>query len=1113
MSLRIIYGRTGTGKSQFCFDEIKERIEKEKKIYIITPEQFSFTSEKKLLNSLEKKAVINAEVITFNRMANRVMSEVGGLTKTNLSKAGKAMLIYSILTNKKSELKFLNKSDENIDLISTIIKEFKKHNITVEKLSNTLENVEDQYLKLKINDIYMLYDMYNKEIQNKYIDEEDTLTILSKKLEQTDMFNNSVIYIDEFAGFTTQEYEIIKNLLKVAKQVNITMCIDNIKTESNKETDIFYDNKETVNKILDIAKTEKINIEKEVNLVELKRFKTEELQYLEKNLYNTKYEKYDKKVNNIEIFLAKNQFSEIENIAKKIIQLVRDNNYSYSDISVITKNLDTYSNIIKAVFSKYDIPVYIDEKKELSNNILVKYVLSIIEIFSKNWSYEAVFNYLKTGLASINTSDVFLLENYCIQYGIRANKWYKEDWKIAKDDEQLENLNNLRKKIVAPLLKFKENLNRVKSVTEISKALYDFLIENKIDEILNYKIKELEEAGKIELASSYKISWDTLMQVLDEIVLVLKDDKISFDEYAKILKIGLQNSGLGSIPASLDQVIVGDVDRSRTHKVRAAFIIGLNDGVFPSINNDEGFLNDNDRIYLKEKGIELAKNSMELLFNENFNIYKALLVPEEKLYLSYASSQITGKSLRPSIIISKIRKMYKEIEQKSDIINQEEYITTKKAIFDELLINIRKLNDKEQIDKIWYEIFNIYKNDEEYKTKLENAIKGLNYTNKPVKINEDNLKNLYGKVLNTSISRLEQYKRCAFSFYLKYGLELSDKSLFKIESLDTGTFMHDVIDEFFDQVIQRQIKLVNIQDEEIEQIVTSIINEKLTLNRNYIFTGSARFRSLTNRLRKVILKSMKYIIQTLTASDFEIFGNEVEFKKDKKYKPIQIELEDGKKVEITGKIDRIDIAKTKDGNYVRIIDYKSSIKNIDLNEVFAGLQLQLLTYLDAITKIEDVIPAGILYFNLLDPIIKANQNMTNEDIEQEIKKQFKMQGLILADVNVVRMMDKNLEKGASNIVPAYIDKNDELSKTRSSIVTKEQFNNLQKYTNKIIKQIAEEILSGNIDIHPVYNKKNKKTPCDYCKYKSICNFDNSRNDYNYIPNLEKEVILDNIKEN
>lgn len=323
--------------------------------------------------------------------------------------------------------------------------------------------------------------------------------------------------------------------------------------------------------------------------------------------------------------------------------------------------------------------------------------------------------------------------------------------------------------------------------------------------------------------------------------------------------------------------------------------------------------------------------------------------------------------------------------------------------------------------------------------------------------------------------------------------------------------MHDIIDEFFDQVIQREIKLSEIEDSKIEEIVNSIINEKLTLNRNYIFTGTAKYRILTNRLKKVVLKSITYIIQTIKDSDFQVFGNEVEFNKNKKYKPIEIELEDGKKVELIGKIDRIDLAKNKDGKYVRIIDYKSSIKNIDLNEVVAGLQIQLLTYLDAVTKIEDVIPAGILYFNLIDPIVKADKNMSDEEIEQEIKKQFKMQGLILADVNVVRMMDKKLEKGASNIVPAYIDSTDSLSYTRSSAVTKEQFSNLQKYTNKIIKQIAKEILSGNIDIKPSYNTKNKKTPCEYCKYKSICNFDPNCNSYYYIQNRDKEQILEEIK--
>lgn len=1112
MSLRFIYGRTGTGKSQFCFNEIKERINKEDKIYIITPEQFSFTGEQKLLNSLETEAVINAEVLTFNRMAYRVMSEVGGLTKTNLSKSGKAMLIYNILSKSKNELTFLNKSDENIEITRTTIKEFKKHNVTVDNIKDVLKSTENQYLKYKLKDIYILYEKYQETIQNKYIDEEDVLTILAKQLDKTNMFQNAVIYIDEFVGYTAQEYEIIGKLMKLAKQVNITVCADSLKQNGHQETDLFSANKETVAKIMEIAKIEKVTIEEPVGLTELVRYKVEELKHLEKNLYNNKYEKYNKEVNNIELFLAKNQFSEIEAIAKTIIKLVRDEGYRYNDISVITKNIDTYASIAKAVFSKYDIPVYIDQKKELSQNILVKYVLSVIEIFAKNWSYEAVFNYLKTGITDIEQEEIFFLENYCIKYGIRASKWYKEDWKIASNDEELEKLNTLRRKVVEPLLAFKEKLGRTKKTEEISKVLYEFLIKNEIDKRFLKKIQELERIGELELAASYQTSWDTLMNVLDEMVLVLQDEKISFDEYAKILKIGLQNSGLGAIPATCDQVIIGDVDRSRTHKVKAVFIIGLNDGVFPTIHKDEGFLNDKDRSELKESGIELAKGTKELLFDDNFNIYKALLISEEKLYLSYASSDNAGKSLRPSMLVSKIKKIYEKIPQKSDMINEESIVTTKQATFDELLKSIRKYQDKEEIDSIWFDIYNLYNNDLEYKEKLQNAIKGLNYNNKPVKISDENLKKLYGNTLHTSISRLEQYKKCAFSFYLKYGLALSDKSLFKIQSLDTGTFMHDVIDEFFDQIMQREINLANIEDEQIQEIVESIVNEKLTLSRNYIFTSTPKYSILTNRLKKVILKSMKYIIQTLTQSDFEIFGNEVEFKKDKKYKPIVIELEDGKKVEITGKIDRIDLAKSKGEKYVRIIDYKSSIKNIDLNEFVAGLQIQLLTYLDAVTKIEDVIPAGVLYFNLIDPIIKADRNMSDEEIEQEIKKQFKMQGLILADVNVVRMMDKKLDKGASSIIPAYIDSSENLSNTRSSVVTKEQFDALQKYTKKIIKEIGKEILGGNIDIRPSYNVKKKKTPCEYCEYKSICNFDKSKNEYSYVPNFEKEVVLEMIDE-
>ena len=878
------------------------------------------------------------------------------------------------------------------------------------------------------------------------------------------------------------------------------------------ETDIFYSNKITAEKMIKLAKENDVKVEAPIHLEEINRYKTKELKHLQQNLYCNNYKKYSDNVKNIELFLANNPYSEIEHVAKKIVDLVKNKNYRYHDIAIITKNISTYSSLVKAIFSKYEIPIFVDEKKDLSQNILIKYVLAVLEVLSKNWSHEAVFNYIKTGFLDITKDDIFFIENYCLKWGINRSKWYKEDWDF---DDEAERASKIRKAIVEPIVNFKNKLDRRKTVEQMTLALYEFLIENNINKKLENKIRKLEEIGQIDLANEYNTSWSILMNVLDEFVLVLGNENISFEKYTAILKIGMTESSLGKIPATLDEVIIGDVDRSRSHKIKAIFMIGVNDGVFPSINKQEGFLDDVDREKLKQSGIELAKTTLENLYESNFNIYKAFTTAEEKLYISYSSTDVDGKNLRPSTLVSKIKKLFSNLKETSDIISDEQIaIVNKSVTFDELLINLRKLQDGKEIDEIWKDIFKVYNQDEEWKEKLENAIKGIEYTNLPDKINEENIKKLFGNELYTSVSKLEQYRSCPFSFYLKYMLNVSEKELFNIENVDTGSFMHDVIDEFFEYVKEQGIKLKELEDKDIEKIINQIIDEKLSLKKNYIFSSNHKYIILTKRLKKLILKSMKYIIQTLTQSDFELLGNEVEFKQGKQYPPIKVELDSGEKVQITGKIDRIDMAKVDDKNYIRIIDYKSSVKNIDLNEVVAGLQLQLLTYLDAVTKKENVLPAGVLYFNLIDPIIKASKNMTEEQIEEEIKKKFKMQGLILADVNVVKKMDKTLEKGASSIVPAYLDKDGNISNSRSSSVNLEEFKNLQKHINKTIKQISKEILEGNIDVKPYYSNKKKKSPCDFCKYKTICQFDSKvcGNEYRYIQNKDKNVVLDEIKE-
>ena len=561
MGLRFIYGTAGTGKSEFCFNEIKNNIKNKEKIYIITPEQFSYSAEKKLLEEINTNASVNAEVISFNRIANRVFTEVGGANEVLISKSSKAMLIYSILEKEKKNLKFLNSSDDNIEIILKEITEFKKHNITTLNIEEENKKIENPELNQKLNEINLIYKIYEENIKNKFIDEEDILTKLAEKIPESKMFDNSIVYIDEFAGFTKQEYNIVEKILEKAKQVNITICAENLDENTNKESDIFYFNKQFAKLLTDCGQNVDKKQEKSILLKNKYRFKNIELKHLEENIYNNSYNIFKKEPKNIKLFLASSPYTEIEKIAQEINKLVREEEYKYNEIAIITKNIENINNIAKAIFSKYNIPIFIDEKSEITENILIKYILSILEIYTTNWSTEAVFNYIKSDFLEINKNDIYKLEKYCQKMGINRNKWYKNNW---KENEKL------RKIIVEPLLKLKQEIDKEKSAKNISENIYKYLIKNNIEEKINKKINKIK---KEEIKEEYKASLNILTDVLDEIVTFFKDEKITIQKYKEILKIGLKNKEFGKIPQNIDQVILGDIDRTRSHKVKAVFIL------------------------------------------------------------------------------------------------------------------------------------------------------------------------------------------------------------------------------------------------------------------------------------------------------------------------------------------------------------------------------------------------------------------------------------------------------------------------------------------------------------------------------------------------------------
>jgi len=1112
MSLQLVYGRSGSGKSQYLLDNIKERINGDKKIYIIVPEQFSFSMEKRLLETIGTNSVINAEVLTLSRMATRVINKIEGNSQTKLSKIGRAMVVYSVLNSLSSKLNFLNDSNKNLELVLNAITELKKHSITDLQIEEAIEKLEDEYLKLKLSDLKMILHSYNEKIKSSFIDESDTLDILIEKLEESKLFNDTVIYVDEFMGFTVQEYNIIEKLMKVADSVTVTVCADALEYDLVDMSDIFYFNKQTANRLLAIARNNNIDIAESVFLSKNRRIDSPELSFLETYLYSNKNYIYDKECRDINIFMAKNPYSEVEYVAEKILELVREENARFNDIGIITKNIDEYSFNTKAIFDKYKIPIFIDEKKDVNNNILMIYLISLFNIINKNWSYDSVFSFLKTGLTDLEDEEIYNMENYAIKWGIKGSRWQKADFEFEEKNDRQDKINKSREKFVRLVSEFKDALYNSKNVKDTSEALVDFINSNNVSFKIYEKAKALENRGLFELASEYRNSLKLFYNVLDEMVLIYENEDMNPDKFSNILQIGLSKSEFGAIPSTIDQVVMGDIERTRIDDVKYLFILGMNDGVIPSIIKSEGFLNDKDREFLKISGLDVAKGTVEQLYENQFNLYKIFTSMKEKLFLSYPVADKDGKNLRHSVLITKIKNMFKYLNIKSDVVEREYKINLKDSTFDSAIIKYKEYLDTGKIEDKWLDVLNWYYINEN--EKLNKVLKALDYSNVSSNISRRNIERLYGNTMKTSISRLEQYRRCPFSFHLKYGLKVDEKEEFNIRTIDTGSFMHDVIDTFFEYIQKGKVDIYAENNEDsLREAVYSIIDEKLKMSRNYIFTSTPKYIVLTERLSKVVYESITYIVDQLRNSKFKILEHEVEFNDGKEYKPIIVKLDDGRKVELTGKIDRVDTAKIGDNEYVRIIDYKSSVRDVDLNQVISGLQIQLISYLDAIVESKNLEPSGILYFGLIEDMLKSDKNLSSEEIKNKIRNMYRMKGLILADIDVIHAMDTKLETGQSDSIPAYIDKEGNISSKKSSVISKEKFESLQRYSKKIIKEISSEIMDGNISIKPYY--LNKRTGCDYCPYKSVCDFDvnNKDNNYKYIKTYDKEYILDMLENN
>lgn len=1146
MPLRIIYGRAGTGKTNYCINEIKKKIDNnENNNYIlIVPEQFTFQTENRILEAIGEKSVLNAEVLSFKRIAHRIFNTCGGLTKKIIKDAGKNMVIYKVLEELSDNMKYFgiaSKKDGFIDVISTLISELKKYDISDENLEVMLDEVEDEALKDKLNDIRGILENFNYKLHKNYIDGEDQLSIALEHLKSCDLYKDAEIWIDEFNTFTPQQMSIIVELIKRAKVVNITLPMDEGNTRF-KDVDLFNATKSTERRLLRALEENNLSFKGYINLNEdiPYRFKdNDELAHLERQLYSYPFVSYEKAQNSIRLYKANNSYDELEFIAKDILRLVRDKGFRYKDISLICRNIDSYEKIASVIFDQYEIPYYIDKKLDVASNPLVILINSAMDIISKNWTYESVFKYLKSGLIVIDREDIDKLENYILAYGIKGAKWKEEQWdyyssssfknsEITENQiQELNEINDIKHWVESPLLSLEDKCKGKKSVKEFAIALYEFL-EDDLDISAKFeeKITAFEENGLISKVKEYSNIMDILIEVLEQCVDILGDEIVDLKEFLRIINVGFSKYEMGVVPVSIDQVNVGDITRIKSRGARAIYVVGVNDGILPAVNKEEGILSDKDRNNLKDKGIQLASDTKTKVFEEQFLVYTALTIAREYLVLTYPLADFEGKALRPSIIVHRMKKIFPHIKEESSgfniIENRDKFynISAKQPTFNDLIMMIRRNFDDENTDDYWGDVYKYFMDDDEWERKLNNIIRALEYSNME-KISSDKVKKLYasenGK-FQFSVSKLERYAQCPFAYYIQYGLKAKDRKIYEFSAPDLGSFMHEILDEFTNEVKEKSIAWSELNQEKCRDIVNHLVNKQLDENKGSILNSSYRYKYFTDRFKRIITKSVMVIAEQMKKSDFEVFQNEFAFGGNSDGGQIKITLPDGENVFLTGRIDRIDKLELDGNNYIRIIDYKSGTQNFDLNKLFNGLQIQLLVYLDILLRNSEKIigdqalPGAMLYFKIDDPIIKSNKELSEEEVKELVLKELKLDGLMLRDVDVVKSMDNDIEEGGySLIIPARVNKSGELAKSKA-LISEEQFDLIRKYVNKKVIELSEMMLNGNIDIEPC--KDGEKTFCEYCSYSYICQFDLSieNNNYKRIKKEKEEVLWEAIKE-
>lgn len=1132
MSLRLIAGNSGGGKTQYLYQHIIEEADRhqDQNYLVLVPEQFTLETQRDLVELHPGHSLSNIDILSFQRLSLRLMEEAGLSVKKVLDDTGKNFMLKQIAEKRRGELKSLQGGLSRmgfIDEIKSFISELMQYDLKPEDLDEMIQAAEQVSLKMKLEDIRLIYRDFLDLLGEEYTTSESMLEKVAELAGSSKMLSSSVIALDGFTGFTPIQVTLLRELMRASAELYVTVTIDEREDLLRKGSmeDLFYLSRETIRLLYRLAEETGTRIEDTVfpGKGNIFRFKNAEyLYHLEQNLFRKKQEKVDINKNEedrarfdqqIRICSLPSPLEEVRFAAEEIKKKVLSGDYSYGDFAVVSAAPELYQEYAREVFGELGIPIFMDQTQRILFHPFVDLIRSLLQILTDDFSYRSIFAYLRCGYAPFSEDEVDKLENYVLSAGIRGFSMWKKPWRrnrLQLDEEELKAVNALRKRMLEHFSFFREEmLKKESSIEEKNRCLYQFLLEIRAGERLQENAAVfLEKKDPVRSRQEEQI-YPLVMQVLEKLSALLGNSWISLKEYKELLEAGFAATSLRVTPQQGDLVLIGDIERTRLNHIKGLFLLGANDGVLPSVSGEGGILSEFERKSLKEADFNLAYSAREQALMQNFYLYLNLTKPEKMLSVSYSGMNAEGKSQRKSFLVSAIRKLFEGMEVK-EISPKPSYLTPAASLLP-FAESEKALAEGKETDALLQMLTRWYGEKEDWRLKAERIEEAAFLSNADLLISSEMAESLYGKMLKGSISRLEKYASCPFAHFAGYGLNLQEREIASFEALDIGNLLHAAMQIYTGRVRELGYTFHSLEAEEVVQISDFAIEAAVNAQADRTYLDTAAEAELLERLKRVFRRTAWNVTRQIKAGSFEPVKEEAVFEHI-------LPLDQNKKMLLRGKIDRVDQAMTEEEKLLRIIDYKSSSKSFVLDDFYHGLSIQLPIYMNALMEMEEkkhsgekLTPAGIFYYAMTDPMIELEEE-DEEKLQKEIRKALAMKGLMPDGEAVREATDRSEKKDADVVSGLSVNKDGSLSKNASAVISEKEFARILQYAEKKAIDLGNEIAEGKIKAAP-YEKAGKKG-CDTCPYRSLCGFDPKIEGYRYrsLVGMKKEEVLEKLRE-